>query len=73
MTERKVYHVTTNGNLGWKSMLESSCRAAVMGLSKEDVVNRTIEMAKHHVKFSVIIHKHDGSIEEEKSFPRSSN
>ena len=72
MIARKIYHVTTNGNLGWKSMMENSCRTSVSGISKQDVVNRTIAMAKHHAKCSVVIHKRDGSIEEEKTYPINS-
>ena len=73
MMTRKVYHVTTNGNNGWKSMMENAGSASVTGLNKQDVVNRTIEMAKHHTMCSVIIHKQDGTIQEERTYPRSSD
>ena len=71
--ERKIYHVTPNGRTGWKGALEHSGRASVTGDNKQDVVNRTIAMAKHHNKCSVIIHKMDGSIQEERTFPRGAD
>lgn len=71
MIANKVYHVTTNGSNGWKSMMENTGHACVTGTNKQDVVNRTVEMAKHHTKCSVIIHKQDGSIQEERTYPRS--
>jgi len=73
MEARKIYHVTRNGDHGWKGMIENAGRASVTGDNKQDVVSRTIEMAKHHTLSSVIIHKMDGSIQEERTFPRSSD
>lgn len=69
--ERRVYHVLTNGRNGWKGVLEQTGRASVTGDNKLDVINRTIAMAKNHNKCSVIIHKTDGSIQEERTYPRS--
>lgn len=71
--ERKIYHVLGNGRNGWKSMLEQSGRASITGDNKQDVINRTIAMAKNHTKCSVIIHKLDGTIQEERTFPRSAD
>lgn len=69
--ERKVYHILGNGRNGWKSMLEQSGRASVTGVNKQDVINKTVAIAKSHSKCSVIIHKMDGTIQEERTFPRS--
>lgn len=69
--ERRVYHVIRNGRDGWKGVMEHTGRAFVTGDNKQDVVNRTIAMAKNHSKCSVIIHKIDGTIQEERSYPRS--
>lgn len=71
--ERRVYHVMRNGNGGWKGMLENAGRASVTGENKKEVVDRTIAMAKGHAMSSVIIHKLDGTIQEERTFPRSSD
>lgn len=71
--DRKIYHVLGNGRNGWKSMLEQSGCASVTGIDKQDVINRTIAIAKNHPKCSVIIHKMDGTIQEERTFPRSAD
>jgi hypothetical protein len=71
--ERRVYHVLTNGRNGWKGVLEQTGRASVTGDNKLDVINRTIAMAKNHNKCSVIIHKMDGTIQEERTYPRSAD
>lgn len=71
--ERKIYHVTSSGRNGWKGMLERSGRASVTGDNKQDVINRIIAMAKNHSKCSVIIHKMDGTIQEERTFPRGAD
>jgi hypothetical protein len=60
-----------NGRDGWKGVMENSKHSPVVGDSKQDVINRTIALAKSHSKCSVIIHKIDGSIQEEQKFPRS--
>jgi Uncharacterized protein conserved in bacteria (DUF2188) len=67
--ERKIYHVTRNGH-GWKSILENAGRASVLGENKKEVVERTIAIAKNHSKSSVIIYKVDGTIHEERHFPK---
>ena len=69
----KVYHVVRSGNNCWKAVLENSGRASITGDIKQDVVNRTIAMAKNHSRSAVIIHKADGTIQEERTFPRSAD
>ena len=71
--ERRIYHVTGNSRDGWKGALEHSGRASVTGSNKQEVIDRTIAMAKSHAMSSVIIHKMDGSIQEERTYPRSSD
>lgn len=71
--ERRVYHVLRNGRDGWKGVLEQTGRISVTGDNKQDVINQTITMAKNHSKCSVIIHKIDGSIQEERTYPRSAS
>lgn len=68
--ERRVYHVLRNGRDGWKGVLQQTGRTSITGEDKQDVINRTIAMAKNHSKCSVIIHKTDGSIQEERTYPR---
>jgi len=71
--ERRIYHVMRNGRDGWKGVMEHAGRASVTGDNKQEVVNRTIAMAKNHSKCSVVIHKMDGTIQEERTYPRSSD
>jgi hypothetical protein len=71
--ERRVYHVVPNGRDSWKGVLEQTGRASVTGDNKQDVINRTIAMAKNHSRCSVIIHKMDGTIQEERTYPRSAD
>ncbi|MCO6146734.1 DUF2188 domain-containing protein [Flavobacterium sp. NRK1] len=70
---RRVYHVIRNGRDGWKGVMENSGHAPVTGIHKQDVIKRTVAMAKCHSRCSVIIHKADGSIQEEQNFPRSAS
>ena len=71
--ERRIYHVLQYGRNGWKGVLEHSGRPSVTGENKQEVINRTIAMAKNHCKCSVVIHKPDGTIQEERTYPRSAN
>ena len=70
MDTQKIYHVTSFGS-GWKAMLENGGRASVTGENKLDVIKRTIAMAKHHTMSIVIVHKADGSIQEQFTYPKS--
>ena len=42
---RKIYHVTKTEN-GWQGKLEKGQRASVVGSTKAEVVQKTIEIAK---------------------------
>lgn len=69
---RRVYHVTkTEG--GWQGKQEGSMSPVVRGETKRDVVTRTIEIAKQQPLSSVRIHRANGTIEEERTYPRSSD
>ncbi len=54
-------------------MLANAGRASVTGENKKEVVDRTIAMAKNHTMSSVVIHKADGTIQEERTYPRSTD
>lgn len=69
---RKVYHVTKTED-GWQGKAEDGKRASVTGSTKEEVVKRTIEIAKNQGDSSVKIHKSDGKIQEERTYPKSSD
>lgn len=73
MTQRKTYHVTKT-ETGWQGKVEKGERASVTGETKADVMQKTIELAKNHDGNSnVIIHKQDGSFQEERTYPKSSD
>jgi hypothetical protein len=72
MTKRKNYHVTKT-NDGWQGKLEDSQRASVKGTTKEEVLKKTIEIAKKQDNSSVKIHKSDGKFQEERTYPKKSD
>lgn len=69
---RTVYHVTKTDS-GWKGQIVNTEKPVVTGTTKENVVKKTIEAAKKEKMSSVIIHKADGKIQEERTYPRSSD
>jgi hypothetical protein len=72
MTKRKTYHVTKMDD-GWKGKLEKGNRASVKGKTKQEVVKKTIEIAKKQGNSSVKIHKQDGKIQEERTYPKGTD
>ncbi len=72
MTKRKTYHVTKTDD-GWKGKLEKGNRASVKGKTKQEVVKKTIEIAKKQGNSSVKIHKQDGKIQEERTYPKGTD
>ena len=72
MAKRKTYHVTKTDD-GWQGKAQGGERASVKGNTKEEVVKKTIEIAKKQESSSVKIHKVDGKIQEERTYPRSSD
>jgi len=69
---RKIYHITKTDD-GWQGKKEGAQRASVTGVTKEEVTKKTIELAKKQDVSSVIIHKQDGKIQEERTYPKSSD
>ena len=69
---KKNYHVTKTEK-GWQGKLEKGERASVVGTTKKEVIQRTIEIAKRQANSSVKIHKMDGKFQEESTYPRKSD
>lgn len=69
---RKNYHVTKTEK-GWQGKLENGERASVVGTTKKEVVQKTIELAKNQPNSSIKIHKIDGTFQEERTYPRKSD
>lgn len=72
MAKRKNYHVTKTDD-GWQSKLEGGQRASIKAKTKAEVVKKTIEIAKNKENSSVRIHKTDGKIQEERTYPKKSD
>lgn len=70
MSKRKTYHVTRTDD-GWQSKIEGGSRASATGDTKGEVLKRTIEMAKSKGNTSVVIHKSDGKIQEERTYQKT--
>ncbi len=69
MAKRKTYHVSKTDD-GWEGRIEKGKRASVKGKTKKEVVKKTIELAKKQGNSSVVIHRRDGKIQEERTFPK---
>lgn len=69
---RKTYHVTKTDS-GWQGKVEGGKRASVIGETKDEVLKKTIEIAKNQGNTSVVIHKVDSKIQEERTYPKSSD
>ncbi|MEZ7873349.1 MAG: DUF2188 domain-containing protein [Bacteroidales bacterium] len=69
---KKNYHVTKTES-GWQGKLENGQRASVTGATKNEVVQKTIEIAKNQSEASVKIHKMDGKFQQERTYPRKSD
>jgi uncharacterized protein YdaT len=67
-SERKVYHVTHNGDKGWKVKREGAARASDYFDNKSDAVERGRELAQSGDKGQIIIHKKDGSFQTEHTY-----
>lgn len=70
---RKVYTVETDPKGGWRGKAKGSPRAVAKGDSKAEVVKRTIEVAKKQPKSQVRIKGKNGRIQQERTYPRSSD
>ena len=72
MAKRKTYHVTKTED-GWQGKLEGGKKASVKGKTKQEVMKKTIEIAKNQGNSSVKIHKQDGKIQEERTYPKGTD
>ncbi len=70
---RKVYTVETDPKGGWRGKAKDSPRAVAKSDNKAEVVKRTIEVAKKQPQAQVRIKGRNGRIQEERTYPRSSD
>ena len=69
----KTYDVTKTDD-GWQAKARQGERASATGTTKQEVVQRTIEIAKNQPQaVSVVIHKKEGTFQEERTYPRSAD
>jgi hypothetical protein len=67
----KRYHVVKSIQ-GWKVELEDSAWSEFRSPVKRDVIQKAIQLAQKEKEGHVIIHRSDGTIEEERVFSRDS-
>ncbi|MGH8940126.1 MAG: DUF2188 domain-containing protein [Actinomycetes bacterium] len=70
---QRVYTVEADPKGGWRAKAKGSTRAVAKGDNKAEVVKRTIEVAKKQPKAQVRIKGRNGRIQEEHTYPRSSD
>jgi len=70
MSQRTKYLVLPSP-YGWEGMMEGALRASVASKSKEDVLERTIELARKREPSAVIIHDDSGAFEKELFYDES--
>lgn len=71
MSKRTRYHVTPGGG-DWKVQREGSSRASGRFGTKSQAVSRAREMARRKGG-QLFIHGQDGKIQEERTYPRSTD
>ncbi len=73
--KRVVYEVQHDSKqANWKGIVEGSTRAVVRAPTKEQAVKQTIAKAKARPEpTSVRIKKEDGTVQEERTYPRRSD
>jgi hypothetical protein len=69
---RHYFNVTKSAK-GWEGHREGKERPVAKGVTKKEVVSEMIRVAKHHMPSSLRIHKVDGRVQEERTYPRSSD
>ncbi len=69
---RQKFNVTKSGT-GWEGHRDGDRHAIVKGITKKEVVSEMIGVAKKHEPSSLRIHKMNGKIQEERTYPRSSD
>ena len=65
---RKQYHVTQRDDGKWQGKATDADRATAVGDTKKEVVARTTQTARKRGDSQVIIHKQDGTFQEERTY-----
>jgi len=67
MSQRTKYYVLPSP-YGWEGMMEGALRASVASKNKEEVLERTIELARRREPSAVVVHDDDGSFDKELTY-----
>ncbi len=68
----KKYHITKTQS-GWQGKAQGGERASKTAPTKKEIIDQMRDMAKRQGGVSLIIHKEDGTIQEERTYPRSAD
>lgn len=68
MADRKTYHVTADGEGGWRVKAEGASRASSTHDNKVDAVQNAKDLAKSQPLGQVVIHRGDGKIQTEHTY-----
>jgi len=68
MASRRTYHVTADGEGGWRVKVEGASRASSIHDNKSDAVQRARELARRQLLGQVVIHGKDGRIQTEHTY-----
>jgi|GEM_PF-1164631 len=68
MANRKTYHVTSDGEGGWRVKAESASRASSTHENKADAVENAKDLAKAQPLGRIVIHGMDGKIQTEHTY-----
>lgn len=61
--ERKVYHVSTHEQEGWKVEAEGAARATSVHATKQEAVSAARTLAQNQAPSRVVVHKQDGTFQ----------
>ncbi|MDX1622209.1 MAG: DUF2188 domain-containing protein [Nitriliruptorales bacterium] len=67
MAERKSYHVTSRED-GWEVKAEGASRASAVTERKSEAVDRAKRLAKNQEPSQVVVHKRDGTVQDNYSY-----
>lgn len=68
MANRKTYHVTADGEGGWRVKADGGYRASSTHENKADAVQSAKDLAKAQPLGQVVIHGRDGKIQTEHTY-----
>lgn len=69
---KHIYHITKTDS-GWQAKKEGNKKATAVAKTKKEVKKTIISKAKKQGSSSVVIHKAEGQIQEERTYPRKAD